>query len=45
MIWLGPGEARAYHTTFTILDGAADLTTAAQTIEARQKQPTADVPG
>jgi hypothetical protein len=45
LIWLQPGEARSYHTTFTVLDGAAALADTAQTIASRQRQPSADVPG
>jgi Domain of unknown function (DUF4432) len=45
MIWLQAGESRAYHTTFTVLDGAAEIAAAVAAIEARQKQPAADVPG
>jgi len=45
MIWLGAGESRSYHTVFSILEGAAALADAVQTIQARQVQPTADVPG
>jgi len=44
MIWLGAGESRAYHTTMTILTGASEIAPAVAAIEARQRQPTADVP-
>jgi Domain of unknown function (DUF4432) len=44
MIWLGPGEARAYHTTFTVLDDARAIDAVVQAISTRQTQPTADVP-
>jgi hypothetical protein len=45
MIWLPAGESRTYHTTFRVLDGSAELCAAVAAIEARQQQPTADVPG
>jgi hypothetical protein len=44
MIWLGAGESRSYHTVFSVLDGAAALAEAVQAIQARQRQPTDDVP-
>jgi hypothetical protein len=44
MIWLQAGEARAYHTTFSILDGAAEIASTVEAIQSRQKQPAADVP-
>jgi len=44
MIWLGPGESRAYHTTFTVLDGATSIAEAVQAIQSRQVQPSSDVP-
>jgi hypothetical protein len=44
MLWLGAGESRAYHTTFTVLDGAALIAEGVQAIETRQRQPTSDVP-
>jgi hypothetical protein len=44
MIWLKPGESRVYHTTFSILDGASEIANAVEAIQARQQQPTADVP-
>src|SRR5438094_6317443 len=44
MIWLGAGESRAYHTTFTVLDGSAPITEAVQAIQSRQLHPTSDVP-
>ena len=44
MIWLGAGESRSYHTVFSILDGAEPIAAAVQAIQARQLQPTADVP-
>jgi hypothetical protein len=44
MIWLQAGESRAYHTTFSILDGAGEITQAVQAIQSRQQQPAADVP-
>jgi hypothetical protein len=43
MIWLDAGESRSYHTTFSIVEGGA-LADAVQAIQARQAQPTADVP-
>jgi len=43
MIWLGAGEARAYHTTFSILEGDR-IGQAVSSIQARQQQPLADVP-
>jgi hypothetical protein len=45
MIWLGAGESRAYHTTFTVLDGATQIAEAVDAIQARQLQPASDVPG
>jgi hypothetical protein len=45
MIWLGPGESRSYHTVFRVLDSAAAVSSAVEGIQARQQQPTADVPG
>lgn len=44
MIWLGAGESRSYHTTFSVLDGAAAIEDAIRGIQARQMQPAADVP-
>jgi hypothetical protein len=44
MIWLEAGESRSYHTTFRVLDGEAAITTAVDAIQARQRQPAADVP-
>jgi hypothetical protein len=44
MIWLKPGEARSYHSTFSILDGASAIARAVQAIQDRQQQPAADVP-
>jgi hypothetical protein len=44
MIWLQPGESRQYHTTFTVLDGAAEIAATAEAIQSRQRQPAADVP-
>jgi hypothetical protein len=44
MIWLGAGESRSYHTVFRVLDGAAEVSAAVEAIQARQRQPTADVP-
>lgn len=44
MIWLGAGESRAYHTVFAILDGAEPIAEAIRAVQARQVQPTADVP-
>jgi Domain of unknown function (DUF4432) len=43
MIWLGPGESRTYHMTFSILEGDG-IDQAVSTIQARQQQPLADVP-
>jgi len=43
MIWLGAGEARAYHTTFSILEGDR-IGQDVSSIQARQQQPLADVP-
>jgi hypothetical protein len=45
MIWLQAGESRTYHTTFTVLDGAAHIDHAVEAIRSRQQQPSADVPG
>ncbi len=45
MIWLGAGESRSYHTTFNVLDSADQIDQVVQTIQARQRQPAADVPG
>jgi hypothetical protein len=45
MIWLGAGESRTYHTTFSVLDGAARIAEITEAIQRRQQQPTADVPG
>jgi hypothetical protein len=44
MIWLGPGESRAYHTRFTVLDGRDAIAAAADAIRAVAQQPDADVP-
>jgi hypothetical protein len=44
MIWLAAGEARAYHTNFTVLDGATSLSAAVEAIQSRQQQPVEDVP-
>ena len=44
MIWLGAGESRSYHTTFTVLDGTDQINQIVRTVQARQQQPTADVP-
>jgi hypothetical protein len=45
MIWLAAGESRSYHTVFSVLDGAEPIAEAIQQIQARQLQPTSDVPG
>jgi Domain of unknown function (DUF4432) len=45
MIWLGAGESRSYHTTFSVLDGTDQLEQVIRTIQACQQQPVADVPG
>ncbi|HEY3061522.1 MAG TPA: aldose 1-epimerase family protein [Chloroflexota bacterium] len=45
MIWLGAGESRSYHTTFSVLEGAAEIDQALRAIQTRQPQPAADVPG
>ena len=44
MIWLDAGESRSYHTVFSIVEGAAPLAKAVEAIQARQLQPTSDVP-
>lgn len=44
MIWLAAGESRSYHTVFSVLDGGDAIAEAVRAIEARQLQPTADVP-
>jgi hypothetical protein len=44
MIWLEAGESRSYHTTFRVLDGGSAIATAVDAIQARQRQPVADVP-
>jgi len=44
MIWLGAGESRSYHTTFTVLDGTDQIDQIVRTVQARQQQPAADVP-
>jgi len=44
MIWLGAGESRSYHTVFSVLDGLDPIGEAVRSIQARQLQPTADVP-
>jgi hypothetical protein len=44
MIWLGAGESRAYHTTFTVLPTASAVAASVAAIESTQRQPTADVP-
>jgi hypothetical protein len=44
MIWLAAGESRSYHTRMSVLDGAEAIDAAVKKIEARQRQPAADVP-
>lgn len=44
MIWLGPQEARAYDTRFTVLDGAAAIAAAEARIRAIARQPADDYP-
>ena len=44
MTWLAPGESRAYHTIFTVLDGAESIQASVRAIQSVQQQPTIDVP-
>ncbi len=44
MIWLGPGEARAYDTRFAVLDGGAAIAAAEAGIRAIHAQPAGDFP-
>ena len=44
MIWLSAGEARDYHATFRILDGAPAIAAAEARIRAAGPQPDEDYP-
>jgi hypothetical protein len=44
MIWLGAGESRSYHTTFSVLSSGPEIASVVDSIAACQVQPSADVP-
>jgi hypothetical protein len=44
MIWLAAGDARTYHTRFTVLSSSDAVAAAAAAIESTQRQPAQDVP-
>jgi Domain of unknown function (DUF4432) len=44
MIWLAAGDARTYHTRFTVLSGPDSIAAAVAAIESTQRQPAQDVP-